>query len=107
MQRAFDQLECSEINQIVIDGNINYLSNLPKTKAIIKADGLIPAVSAASIIAKVARDKYMMKLSRKYPTYGFEKHVGYGTKFHHEALVKYGITDQHRVNYKPIKVLLV
>lgn len=102
MQRAVDELNLTE-HLIIIDGNINYLSHLPNTEAIIKADGLIPAVSAASIIAKVARDTYMIQIASKYPQYSFEKHVGYGTKNHMDALAKHGVTAIHRINYKPIK----
>ncbi len=112
MQRAIAQLKIQSDDEIIIDGHINYLSNfiykvLPrKVEALIKADSLVPAVSAASITAKVARDNYMRKIAFQYPGYGFERHVGYGTKFHLEALLKNGVTNQHRLNYKPIKALV-
>lgn len=106
MQRAVDMLDLQN-HQIIIDGNINYLVHIPNTTPIIKADGTIPAVSAASIIAKVARDLYMQEIAKKYHQYGFEKHVGYGTKLHIDALSKYGITPIHRINYKPVKKWLV
>lgn len=66
---------------------------------IIKGDTKSISIAAASIIAKVTRDDMMIELSKKYPNYGFEKHKGYGTKAHYEALDKYGITDIHRVTY--------
>lgn len=66
---------------------------------IIKGDTKSISIAAASIIAKVTRDDIMIELSTKYPRYGFEKHKGYGTKAHYEALDKYGITDIHRVTY--------
>jgi ribonuclease HII len=68
-----------------------------------KADALIPAVAAASVAAKVARDSAMQVLSRAYPEYGFAKHVGYGTKEHREAIEARGLTPLHRRSYKPIR----
>jgi ribonuclease HII len=93
-------------HDIIIDGNSNYLADYPNTVALIKADGTIPAVSAASILAKVARDAYMTDLATSLPGYGFEKHVGYGTRQHIDALTNLGVTDQHRKSYKPIKAIL-
>jgi len=61
------------------------------------------SISAASILAKVTRDRYMKEISKKYPEYGFEKHVGYGTKQHMEAIQKYGICPIHRRCFSPIK----
>ena len=105
MQRAVKDLDIKKTDQIIIDGNIDYL-NLQNSEAIIKADGSIAAVSAASIVAKVARDEYMRQISEKYPEYSFEKHVGYGTKLHLEALKIHGVLPIHRINYKPIKAIL-
>jgi len=95
----------AEYDEIIIDGNINYLSDNPKARAIVKADDSVPCVSAASIAAKVARDAYMTKISSTYTGYGFELHVGYGTAAHLAALKKYGPTDIHRLSYRPIKAL--
>lgn len=106
MQRAFDELS-QKPSEVIIDGSINYLRHIANSSAIIKADGSIPAVSAASIVAKVARDMYMIQISEEYPEYGFEKHVGYGTKLHLEALKKHGVITLHRINYKPIKKILL
>jgi ribonuclease HII len=94
---------------VVVDGNINYLAAIEaRSVCEIKADSLYPEVSAASIYAKVYRDNYMIKLAEKYPNYGFDKHVGYGTKIHSEALGLYGpIKGIHRFSYKPIKQLLL
>ena len=105
MQRAIEQISYEGI-QIIIDGSINYLAHIPRTTALVKADGIVRAVSAASIIAKVARDNYMQKASKKFPNYGFESHVGYGTQMHISALKAFGITSIHRKSYKPIKELL-
>lgn len=106
MERALQEIK-TEYDEIIIDGNINFLSENPKSKQIIRADGLIPSVSAASIVAKVARDAYMeLKAHVKYPVYGFDKHVGYGTAAHIAALEKHGICDIHRQSYKPIKKVM-
>lgn len=94
-------------DEIIIDGNINYLSHNPKAKAVVKADGSMPAVSAASIIAKVARDEYMAgQVHAQFPQYAFDMHVGYGTKLHTEMLKLHGVTPLHRKSYKPIQALL-
>ncbi len=105
MQRAVDEIELLN-HQIIIDGNYNYLEHMHRTEAVIKADGTVAAVSAASIIAKVARDAYMTQIALKYPLYGFEKHVGYGTKLHIQALADHGVLPIHRINYKPIQKFL-
>lgn len=93
-------------DKIVVDGNINYLAHDPRSVAIIKADDSVPAVSAASIIAKVARDTYMATIAAEYPGYGFEQHVGYGTALHSTKLKELGVCNIHRLSYKPIKALL-
>lgn len=105
MQRAIVKINFTN-KPVIIDGSINYLKHMPHTESIIKADGSVPAVSAASVIAKVARDAYMQQIAVKYPNYGFETHVGYGTAAHIEALKTHGVLSIHRVNYKPIKKLL-
>jgi ribonuclease HII len=105
MQRALLQIELT-YGEIIIDGNYNFLADNPKSKAIIKADMTIAAVSAASIVAKVARDNYMSEASDLYPEYGFSKHVGYGTKLHIEKLKLHGVSEIHRLSYKPIKAMM-
>lgn len=101
IRRALEDVEYAG-HEMVIDGHINYFKEYAASRCLIKADRSVPAVSAASIIAKVARDEYMAELSVKYPDYGFEKHVGYGTKIHSDALAVFGVTDLHRLSYKPI-----
>ena len=96
-------------SQIVIDGKVNFLKDTvlgSYVSVMPKADDLIKQVSAASIIAKVARDNYMYEVAEKYPEYGFEKHVGYGTKMHREAILKYGICPEHRRSFEPIKTMV-
>jgi ribonuclease HII len=96
-------------SEIIIDGTINFLKETSKGKyvtTLAKADLLIPSVSAASILAKVARDTYMAEQALVYPHYGFEKHVGYGTAVHRQAIDTYGVTPLHRTSFAPIAKLL-
>ncbi len=96
-------------SQIVIDGKVNFLTGTPLEKYVstaVKADDLIKEVSAASIVAKVARDKYMYDLGLKYPGYGFESHVGYGTAKHIAAINDLGVTPEHRKSFEPIKSMV-
>jgi ribonuclease HII len=104
MQQALDQIT-QAYDQVIIDGAFNFLAENPKVQTLIKADATVPAVSAASIVAKVARDQYMTDLASKYPDYGFAQHVGYGTALHAERLKLYGVSDQHRRSFKPIRAL--
>jgi ribonuclease HII len=108
MQRAIDQLMASNpvYEEIIIDGHYNFLKHLPGTRCIIKADDTVPSVSAASIIAKVARDNYMAEIAKDYPGYKFESHVGYGTPFHRQALLELGMCALHRRSFAPIRAML-
>lgn len=105
MQQALAAIEMP-YDSVIIDGNHNYLPNEPRASFLIKADATVPAVSAASIIAKVARDEFMEMAAKGFPGYGFEQHVGYGTKLHLEQLQKLGVTDIHRKSYKPVRALI-
>lgn len=96
-------------SEIIIDGTINFLKNTtkgPYVTTLPKADFLIPAVSAAAILAKVARDECMAQQDDIYPGYGFASHVGYGTVAHSKALEERGVTPLHRKSFAPIKRLL-
>lgn len=122
-------LALSEINVIpdfiLIDGNINFLKNVINKDVrkisldldvkrfenvpiitIIKGDGKISAISAASILAKQSRDHYMELVSDIYPEYGFSDHVGYGTKKHLDVIKEKGILDIHRRSFRPISEML-
>jgi len=76
------------------------------TRTIIQGDRKEACISAASILAKVARDDMMLKYDKQYPKWGFAKHKGYGTKQHLDAILTYGITPIHRLTFEPIKTLL-
>lgn len=90
-------------NEVIIDGSYNFLAHLPLTRTVVRADDTVPAVSAASILAKVARDEYMIAQATNYPGYGFERHVGYGTAVHAAALRELGVTPMHRKSYRPVR----
>lgn len=101
IKRALDGFDYSEF-EMIIDGSVNYFKEYAGARCLIKADQSIPAVSAAGIIAKVARDDYMKKLAAKFPAYGFESHVGYGTKIHRLNIEKHGKCPEHRSSFKPL-----
>lgn len=105
MERALAEITVA-YNRLIIDGNYNFFPENPKSDAVVGADNSVPAVSAASIIAKVARDKYMADIARKFPEYGFETHVGYGTTAHQLALQANGLTELHRRCFKPIQAFI-
>lgn len=88
-----------EVSQIILDGSVNYLKEFGMCQALVKADQKVSCVAAASIIAKVERDKYMQSLCDKYPEYCYETNVGYGTKAHREAIITNGLTDLHRQSF--------
>ena len=94
MRRAVEQLDVKP-EFILVDGNINRGFILP-SKAIIGGDAKSPNIAAASILAKVTRDRLCYELDEKYPMYGFAKHKGYATKEHREAILKYGPCPEHR-----------
>jgi ribonuclease HII len=89
---------------VQVDGNQCPKISLP-CEAIVKGDSKVQAISAASILAKVARDAELYKLDKIYPQYGFAQHKGYPTAYHLEMLNLYGITPQHRLSYAPVKRL--
>jgi ribonuclease HII len=91
---------------VILDGKHNYLQDLHPSETIVRADSLVMPVAAASVVAKVARDRYMAALSRRHPGYGFERHVGYGTAAHRTALAQLGVSPIHRTSYAPIKEYL-
>lgn len=94
MRRAVEQLQISP-DFVLVDGNVNRGFTLP-SKAVIGGDAKSPNIAAASILAKVTRDRICYELDEKYPMYGFAKHKGYATKEHREAILKYGPCPVHR-----------
>lgn len=92
-----------KVDYAIIDGNKIPSGLVVETDFLIKGDSILQCISAASILAKVTRDRLMIEQSKLYPNYGFEKHKGYLTKDHLEALAKYGPCEIHRMSYKPIK----
>ena len=106
MKRALDKLN-PEPSFAYIDGIFAPENLSIKCKTFVKGDERITCISAASIIAKVARDLFMIKLSKKYPRYSWNKNFGYGTFSHLQALKKYGVTKHHRKKFKPIHNILI
>ena len=110
MKKAVEQLmllieDNSQTISVLVDGN--RCPDIQNSRAIIKGDLTEPVISAASIIAKVTRDRQMIALDQEYPEYGFAKHKGYGTRAHLEALANFGpIQGQHRFTFAPVKKLI-
>jgi len=90
---------------LILDGNFKINLPIPQ-KSIIKADEKVFSCAAASILAKVWRDRLMLRYHKKYPRYGFDKHKGYPTKYHFKMLKKYGPCVIHRKSFKPVEKLL-
>ena len=104
--RALAAVDAGYNEAIIMDGNFNYCdTDFTEVRAVIKADASYPIVSAASIHAKVRRDNYMASLGEPYRKYEFAKHVGYGTKLHHDLLRLHGVSDQHRLSFKQVHVV--
>lgn len=104
MKIAVGQLK-TKPDHLLIDGQFIIPNSSFSQEAVIDGDALVFSIAAASIIAKVARDRIMDEYDKKYPNYGFAKHAGYGTKLHMEALAKYGACPIHRKTFKPIAKL--
>ena len=106
MQRALDKLKLKP-SIAYIDGLFAPKGIKIKYKTFIRGDEKIISIAAASIIAKVSRDLFMIKLAKKYPKYNWHKNFGYGTTDHLKGLKKYGVTKHHRKKFKPIHNILI
>ncbi|WP_226665725.1 ribonuclease HII [Metabacillus litoralis] len=103
MLKAIDELNVQPDYLLLDAMNLNININ---QQSIIKGDSKSVSIAASSVIAKVTRDRMMINLAKDYPEYGYEKHMGYGTKLHLEALAKHGVTEHHRKSFAPVKELL-
>ncbi len=97
MNRAFNGLKIKP-DMALVDGNRDPNLGIP-TRTIVKGDANSMSIAAASILAKVTRDRFMLEMDKKYPEYQFAKHKGYGTKLHYEMLDKYGASEIHRMSF--------
>ena len=105
MKRAIEGLTVLP-EQALIDGNRCPRGLAIPATAIVRGDDRVPAISAASILAKTARDAVMLDLHEQYPEYGFNRHKGYPTAFHLERLKQYGVSPVHRKSYAPVRKIL-
>jgi len=96
---TLDELNATPIDKIFLDGSLNAPAEFPNQETIIKGDEKIPVISCASIIAKVLRDRKMTDFHAEFPEYGLDKHKGYGTSKHMEAIKKHGVSKIHRLTY--------
>lgn len=99
IKRCLKSLKITEDSQIFLDGSLKAPDKFKHQLTVIKGDEKIPVISLASIVAKVIRDRKMVKLSKKFPEFNFHIHKGYGTLMHREALKKYGFTTLHRQSF--------
>jgi len=104
MQRAVEQLP-GPLDLVLVDGNRAPTIRWP-CQPIVKGDQHAQCISAASIIAKVARDKAMVALHQEHPEYGFDRHKGYPTAAHRDAIMRYGVLSQHRRSFAPVRAAL-
>lgn len=99
LEKSLRALGLPAATPILLDGGLKAPKEFPKQKTIVKGDETEPAISLASIVAKVTRDRHMLKMAKKHPAYGFEAHVGYGTAKHYAAIQKHGLIDLHRRSF--------
>jgi ribonuclease HII len=104
MAQAVARLECAP-KLVLVDGNKAPHLDCA-TRAIVQGDAKCLSIAAASIVAKVTRDAMMAELARDYPDYGFDRHKGYGTREHHAAIARLGVTPHHRRSFRPVQLAL-
>ncbi len=107
MKRAIDKVnQNKKIDYVLIDGNMKFNFEY-KYESIVKGDSKSISIAAASVVAKVTRDRMLIELDKKYPMYGFKDHKGYPTKKHIDAILKYGLIDGYRKTFKPISEIVL
>lgn len=106
MQKALSQLN-PRAQYLLIDGRISLRSTAIPQQSLIRGDSRSLSIAAASILAKVARDRIMIAMDSDYPQYGFSRHKGYGTVFHRKAIAEFGPIAEHRFSFAPIRSKLV
>ncbi|MES2214201.1 MAG: ribonuclease HII [Patescibacteria group bacterium] len=99
IKRCLQKIKATPDDQIFLDGALYAPEEFSHQLTVIRGDEKIPVISLASVCAKVTRDRYMVKISKKYPEYGFHINKGYGTLMHRTAIKKYGIADPHRTSF--------
>lgn len=102
LERSLRQSQLKQNLFLLIDGNQKIPNISIEQETVVGGDGTVKSIAAASIIAKVTRDRMIVEYDREYPQYGFAKHKGYGTKVHMDALRKYGPSPIHRMSFKPV-----
>lgn len=105
MRRAVEALNLHP-DHVLVDGNKVPQGLMMSCEAVVGGDALHAEISAASILAKVSRDRQMLEMDQKYPQFGFAKHKGYPTKAHFEAIALHGVIDEHRRSFGPVKKVL-
>lgn len=106
MRRAIEL--CSlKPDMILIDGNRSPKDWPWASRTIVKGDSISVSIAAASILAKVSRDRHMKEIALEYPQYGWDHNAGYGTAEHMTALTRYGVTEHHRTSFSPVANLIV
>lgn len=107
VKRALRAINVPVDEKIIMDGKLNYFpARFKSAVCLVDADALVPLVSAASVYAKVRRDRFMIELAKRHPDYHFDSHVGYGTKKHLDALRRFGsLKHVHRQYYAPVKAV--
>ena len=106
MRRALEQID-GRFASVAVDGNRNISQFKIPQRPIVKGDAKVAAIGAASILAKVARDRYMLTLDAEFPQYGFVRHMGYPTPEHQEALRLHGLCREHRRSFGPVAQMLL
>ena len=106
MKKAIDSVDKQlGLSYILIDGNMSFDLDIPY-QSIVKGDSKSISIAAASVVAKVTRDRMLIELDKKYPMYGYKDHKGYPTKKHIDAIYKYGLIDGYRKTFKPISDII-